>query len=66
MSFYLTMVIVVQCAKYLVGILTGSSLIVSKPSLDVKYVKSFIRPTAPTRQKDNRIADGGSKLNSAE
>ena len=46
--------------------LTGSSLIVSNPSFDPKYVNSFIRATAPTRQKKKRIADGGSKLNNAE
>ena len=55
-----------ECSKYLVGMVTGSSLTVSKPSFDPKYVKSFIRATAPTRQKEKRIADGRSKLNSAE
>ena len=39
---------------------------VSKPSFDPKYLKSFIRATAPTREKKNRKADGGSKLNNAE
>ena len=46
--------------------LTGSSLTVSKPSFDPKYVKIFMRATDPTRQKKKRKADGGSKLNSAE
>ena len=46
--------------------LTGSSLTVFKPSFDPKYVKSFIRATAPTRHKEKRKADGGSKLNNAE
>ena len=48
---------------YLVGMLTGSSLTVSKPSFDPKRVKSFIRTTAPTRQKRKRKADVVSKLN---
>ena len=52
--------------KYLVGITRGSSLTVPRPSFDPKYVKSFIRATAPTRQKEKRKADGGSKLNNAE
>ena len=46
--------------------LTGSSLTVSKPSFDPKYVKIFIRATAPIRQREKRKADGGSKLNNAE
>ena len=54
------------CAKYLAGMLTGSSLTVSKPSFDPKYVKSFIRATAPTRQKEKREAEAGSKLKIAE
>ena len=51
---------------YLVGMLTGSSLTVSIPSFDPKKVNSFIRATAPTRQKKKRKAEGGSKLNNAE
>ena len=46
--------------------LTGSSLTVSKPSLEERKVKSFIRATAPTIERKNRKADGGSKLNNAE
>ena len=45
---------------------TGSSLMVPKPIFDPKYVKIFIRATAPTREKRKRKADGGSKLNSSE
>ena len=52
--------------KYLVGILTGSSLMVFKPSFDPKYVKSFRRATTPTRYSTKRKAEGGSKLNRAE
>ena len=46
--------------------LTGSSLTVSTPSFDPKCVKSFIRVTAPTREREKRRNEGGSKLNNAE
>ena len=51
---------------YLVGMFTGSSLTVSKPSLVPKCVKSFIRATDPTRQNKNNKEDGKSKLKNAE
>ena len=46
--------------------LTGSSLTVSRPSFELRRVKTFIKTTAPTRENEKRKAEGGSKLNNAE
>ena len=57
--------LIIEMTEYLVGIQTSSSLTIIRPSLDPKKVKSFIRATAPTRERKKRKAEGGSKLNNA-